>query len=127
MALYTILIISLCGGLGTLARYSLFILALQLMPSLFPWGTLFVNLLGSFAIGFVWQLSEFNLVASHLRTFIAVGFLGGFTTFSAFSFETCMLLKNSNFKLALLNITAQMCGGIALVFLGIMLAKLLFK
>lgn len=87
-----ILFIAAGGALGSVARYSMGRLVTQQMPHGFPWGTLAVNVLGSFLIGLC---VHFLPRDSHLKLLIVTGFLGGFTTFSAFSIESLTLLKSN--------------------------------
>jgi CrcB protein len=94
--------------------------------ALFPAGTLAVNLAGCFAIGLLATLFQERLAASgELRTFLLVGVLGGFTTFSAFGFETLALARAGNLALAAANVAASVGLGLAGVWLGVALARLL--
>ena len=115
------------GAIGTLARYSLSGLAQKLTAGTFPLGTLVVNLVGSFIIGLIWGLWEDSQIQSNTRTFIFVGVLGGFTTFSSFMLESLNLFRDGDTKMALLNILAQNILGIVLVFLGFIVARSLVK
>lgn len=90
----------------------------------FPYGTLFVNVLGSFIIGFIiFGLADRNLISSDLKLFLTVGFCGGFTTFSTFSYETLELLRDSEYLLSSLNIILSLI----LTLLGVYLAYILFR
>lgn len=111
------------GAIGTLARYSLSGLAQKLIVGTFPLGTLVVNMVGSFIIGFLWGLWEDSQIQSNTRTFIFVGVLGGFTTFSSFMLESLNLFRDGDTKMALLNILTHNILGIILVFLGFIAAK----
>ena len=91
-----LLSIALGGALGSVLRYLLSRGVYQVMGSTFPWGTLSVNLVGSLAIGFLWALFETVTIAPEMRTFILVGILGGFTTFSSFTIETFNLFREGN-------------------------------
>ena len=86
--------VALFGAIGSLFRFVL----IQAVPKIsylnFPIGTVTVNLIGSFFIGVVASLFERHVISNELRTFIVFGFLGGFTTFSAFTYEVFNLLKN---------------------------------
>ncbi len=118
-----LLFIALGGALGSLARYGASGLAQQKYNGVFPVGTLTVNLVGSFLIGLLWGLAENSTLNPNVRTFLFVGILGGFTTFSTFSLETLNLLRDGEFKLALVNVLLNNLVGIVLAFVGLMLAK----
>ena len=111
------------GGLGAASRYSLAVLAQRLTPDNFPFGTLAANLLGSFAIGFLWCSFEGSRLSNEWRLFIFTGFLGGFTTFSTFARETTQLFKVGEWKTALAYLTISNTLGIALVIAGYLLAS----
>lgn len=91
------------GGLGALLRYLLSGIIQKQSASLFPYGTLVVNLIGALLIGFLWELFQNITVSTNIRVFIFMGIIGAFTTFSTFSLETFNLLKdkaisNSTYK-----------------------------
>jgi len=90
----------------------------------FPFGTLFVNVVGCFIIGFfmIWT-TERTIVSPNLRILVTVGFLGGLTTFSSFGFETIQLLRAGNVVNAFLNMAANLGTGFLAVWLGIIAAK----
>ena len=115
------------GGLGSLARYLLSSSAYRFFGGAFPCGTLLVNLAGCFVIGLLWALSEKFVIASAVRVFLFVGFLGGFTTFSSFGLETFSLLRDGQLRLALWNILANNVLGLGLVFLGFAIVRFLFR
>ena len=91
--------------------------------TIFPWGTLLVNISGAFLIGLIWGAFEERGISPQIRTFIFIGFLGGFTTFSTFALETMNLFKEGAIKLAFVNILANNLLSIVLVFVGFFLAK----
>jgi CrcB protein len=111
------------GAIGTLLRYSLSGLTYKLFNGVFPWGTLFVNLAGSFVIGLLWGFFDIENLSSNIRNFIFIGVLGGFTTFSTFALENFSMFRDGQIKLALSNILASNIIGIALVFAGFLLSK----
>jgi CrcB protein len=111
------------GGLGSLARYGMSGFAQQRIHSIFPLGTLSVNLAGSLLIGLLWGLAENSTLSPNARTFLFVGLLGGFTTFSSYSIETLSLLRDGEVKLAFLNLFLNNILGIALAFGGLLLAR----
>jgi CrcB protein len=112
------------GALGSLARYWLGGLVQQVFNSSFPAGTFAVNMIGSFLFGVVWSLAEERLViSSETRTIILAGFMGAFTTFSTFMFETGAFLRDSQWLLAFGNIAAQVIVGLICLFLGLALGR----
>jgi fluoride exporter len=115
------------GGLvGSLGRYWLAGLAQRWNGAEFPVGTLTVNVVGSFLLGLVMVLSlERGLLSPGLRTFLAVGFCGGFTTMSTFSYETVALLRGGDGALALGNVALTTAACLAAVWLGDVVARLL--
>lgn len=123
-----ILFILTGGALGALMRYLVSNLFYALMGSLLPWGTLAVNVIGSFLIGFLFEAFQLLLVAHHnLRTFVFIGFLGAFTTFSTYSLETLNLLRNTQYRLALSNILLNNILCLLFVILGFVLSKRIFS
>lgn len=118
------LIVFLGAGFGGGFRYWLSSLIQEQFPPYFPFGTLAVNLIGSLILGLmIFGLDEKELIAPSLKLFIGIGFCGGFTTFSTFSFETFNLLKDAQFVMAGINILA----GVILTILGIYLAYLITR
>ena len=118
-----VILLAAGGALGTMLRYSLSGLTHKFMDSVFPWGTLFVNLAGSFAIGFLWGFFEAENLSSNIRNFIFIGILGGFTTFSTYALESLNLFRDGEIKLALSNILASNILSLLLVVAGFMLSK----
>jgi fluoride exporter len=116
----TCLLIALGGAIGTLGRYGLSTLALPISDSL-PWGTIIINVLGSFVIGFFGTLTltagRFPL-SEDLRLFVMVGVCGGFTTFSAFSLQTLDLLRDGAVIRAITNVLLSVLLSIAAVAIG---------
>ena len=123
--LQKLLFIFAAGGLGSLARYGLAGLVQWWAGLSFPWGTLAVNVLGCFLFGVVWILgAERQLFSAETRTILLVGFMGGFTTFSSFAFETGHMLREADWWLAAANIAAQNVLGILALFLGFAVGRL---
>jgi len=117
------IILVLAGGaIGTLARFLLSGFAQKYVSNGFPIGTLAVNLIGSFIIGILWGVFE-NQPANHVRAFLFVGVLGGFTTFSAYSIETLNLFRDGNIRFAILNFLLNNVLGILFASCGIALSK----
>lgn len=124
--LQKLLWLSLAGACGTISRYSLCELAHRLKPGPFPIGTFTVNILGSFLFGLIYVLAQKKLnLSPEARVILLVGFMGSFTTFSAFAFETASMLKSSQWMLALGNVLAQTVLGIAALAAGVMVARML--
>ncbi len=121
----TVLAIGTGGALGALSRYWMYNGVHALLGRNFPYGTLTVNVIGSLAIGFlyVWLFDRLN-VGSDWRAFLVVGFLGAFTTFSAFSIETLNLMQQGSFSKTLVNIFANVVICVAAAWLGVQGAKL---
>ncbi|BCR05886.1 putative fluoride ion transporter CrcB [Desulfuromonas versatilis] len=116
--------IGLFGALGCLGRYYLSGWAYALAGRGLPYGTLAVNLLGSFLLGLVMEGSlRSSLLGSELRMGITVGFMGGFTTFSTFSYETFRLLEEGSLLQAGANVLLNVLLCLAFAGLGIYLAR----
>jgi CrcB protein len=113
------LVVGLGSFLGGIARYALSGLVHRWAGAGFPWGTLVVNVAGCFLIGGALHLVEDRaMLAPETRLFVAVGLLGGFTTFSAFGWETFELMRRSQPTLAILNVAGNVLLGLAAVWLG---------
>jgi CrcB protein len=120
-----LLFLALAGSLGTLSRYGLSGLTQKLTGAGFPYGTLTVNVLGSLIIGFIMQVGlSTDIIPRTLRLAITLGFLGAFTTFSTFSYETVSYLEDGAWLLASMNILANLVLCIGATFLGMMIGRL---
>ena len=121
----TLAAIAVGGGCGSVARFLVAREMERWLGNFLPYGTLAVNVLGSLALGWVATVfldrPEINTA---LRLGVAVGFLGAFTTFSAFSFESVQLLMNGAFWRAALNVAANTVVCLAMCYLGMQLAPL---
>ena len=109
MPFTTCLVVALGGALGTVARYLIGLAASPISQSL-PWGTIGINIVGSFVIGFFGTLTLAGgrfPVSENVRLFVLVGFCGGFTTFSAFSLQTLDLLRGGATGRAVFNVVAS--------------------
>jgi len=116
------LAVALGSALGAVARYLCSAALIALMGEGFPWGTLAVNVLGSFLIGFYATLvaAAGGGRANPVRTqFVIAGFCGGFTTFSIFSLETLLLLERQDFQLAALNVSLSIVLWLLAVWAGV--------
>ena len=108
------------GGIGSLFRYWISLLAAFLFGTAFPYGTLIVNLLGCFVIGVVFSLAQHTgLITPVARLFIITGFLGGLTTFSSYAIETINLEQSAQAASALINILTNNVLGLIMVVLGL--------
>ncbi|MGL4859516.1 MAG: fluoride efflux transporter CrcB [Enterobacteriaceae bacterium] len=120
--LITLLAVALGGAAGSLGRYLLSAWCNRWLGNSFPYGTLMVNVLGCFIMGMVMALLlQQSLSAPWWRPLIAVGFLGGLTTFSAFSMETLLLFTQGEWPRALLNIVLNLLLSLLAVTLGYLL------
>jgi len=124
-----ILLIGIGGFIGSVLRYVLSGYLQQITKSVeFPYGTLAVNLIGCFIIGFLSQLADTRgLFAAESRAFVFIGVLGGFTTFSTFGNESMNLLRNSENVFALANVGAHIAFGLGAVWSGRTLAYLIWR
>jgi fluoride exporter len=118
--------LALAGAAGTLARYELGGLVQRLHGAEFPWGTLVVNGAGCLLFGLVWTLAEERLViGGDTRVVILIGFMGAFTTFSTFAFETGAMLRDAEWLHAAANVAAHNGLGLACFFAGVALGRVL--
>ena len=113
------------GALGAVLRFALSGMAYNVLGQEFPWGTLVVNLIGCFVIGFLSQLFESMTISANMRVLVLVGGLGAFTTFSTYALENMNLLRDGQLSLALVNIAVSTVVGILFVFLGVVIAEYL--
>jgi len=118
--------IAFAGLVGTLLRYWLSGLVARQYGETFPWGTLAVNLIGSFLAGAMYYLADERfLIPPSLRTIILIGLLGGFTTFSSYGLQTFTLLRDGEIGLATLNIAVSNVLGLFMVWAGYVVSKAL--
>lgn len=123
------LIVAAGGALGAVARYSVGVWAQRLFPAAqWPWATLSVNVLGGLLMGLLagWLAFRGEADSESLRLFAAVGVLGGFTTFSAFSLETAIMIERRQFALAGGYVAASVILSVAALFVGLMVARRAF-
>jgi CrcB protein len=118
-----LLLIGTGSFIGGVLRYSLSQFIQTKFLSAFPFGTLGVNILGCFAIGLVFGLSERTNMSPEMRLFLATGICGGFTTFSAFSNETFSLIRDGQLLYASAYISSSVLFGIFATFLGYSILK----
>jgi len=119
-----LILIAVFGAVGTLARYGIQAWLQVRSVGTFPYGTLLVNLSGCFLLGLIGQLTLNRLVISpDWRTAIAVGFFGGYTTFSSFGWETAKMLEDGKWLPATTYVAASVVVGLLLSIAGIRLAN----
>lgn len=120
-----LLLASAGGAIGAGARYLVNVGCLRCFGPAFPWGTVAVNVAGSFLMGIVVELIARRLGGSvEARTFLATGILGGFTTFSAFSLDVVGLVGHRDIALALAYVSASVVLSVAGLYLGLGLARM---
>lgn len=115
------------GAAGALARYLVSGWVQGASGGLFPVGTLAVNLSGSFLLGFLMQAMEALPVGANLRAMLTIGFLGAFTTFSTYSYETVMLVRDGDWSRAVLYAGGSLIIGLIAVVMGLAAASALLK
>lgn len=115
--------ICLAGAVGTGARYLVAVWAAQRFGSVFPYGTLIVNLAGCFALSALMHAATTLAWAPAVRSAIAIGFLGGLTTYSSFNYETTRLVEAGSYGAAAANAAATVLGAFAAGWLGLVCAK----
>lgn len=122
----TYLIVFFGGGIGAAARYWLSGFVYRFLDPVFPYGNLVVNVTGSFLIGILMALFEERFVVEPMiKIFMTIGVLGGFTTFSSFSYETVALLRSGELVFAGLNIILSVSLCLAGTYTGMLLGKLI--
>ena len=124
-----LLIVAAGGALGAVARYGVGIWAQRLFPAAqWPWATLTVNVVGGLLMGLLagWLAFRGGAHSESLRMFAAVGVLGGFTTFSAFSLEAALMIERRQLAMAGGYVAASVVLSIAALFIGLMVARRAF-
>jgi CrcB protein len=121
-----VLLVALGGSIGAVARYGLAGLVQRFTTPYFPFGTFVVNSVGCLVFGILAGVAEQRFaLGPQGRAFLLIGILGGFTTFSSFSFETFQLLRDAEFMRASLNGAGQVVVGLGAMWAGFVLARLL--
>ncbi len=122
--MYAFLLVAVGGALGSVARYALGGFVHRYTPSSFPYGTFVVNATGCLVFGVIAGLfEERTVIGPAARTFLLIGVLGGFTTFSSFTFETFGLLRDAEIGRALANAAGQVMIGLLALWAGYVLAR----
>lgn len=119
--------IALGGGFGAVTRYILAKNIQGLINHIYPLGTLFVNASGSFLIGFLFFFFENIILPGDIKSFLTIGFLGAYTTFSTYSLETINFFRDGEFKVGLINVFLNNFLCLAMVIAGMVTSRLLFK
>jgi CrcB protein len=120
-----LLFVAVGGALGAVARYGLSGWVQSVSGGTFPWGTLVVNVLGCFLLGFVFRVLQLSALSPAFRGAVTVGFLGAFTTFSTFGLETVGLLQDGRWARAAAYAGGSVAIGVAAVVAGLWLATAL--
>lgn len=119
-----VLLVAAGGAFGAIGRYLIGVGAVRVLGFGFPWGTLIVNVLGSLLMGILIEVISLRLSASNeVRTFLATGVLGSFTTFSAFSLDFAVLVERKEHMAALFYLSASVTFSILALFAGLSLAR----
>ena len=128
MELFRLMLLAGCGGfLGTCCRYLTNRLYLSYFNTTLPFATFTVNILGCFIVGLILGfLNKSGIVSPKLNAFLVVGFCGGFTTFSTFSFETFTLGLNGEFITSILYVVASIIAGLLAVWFAMLIISNLF-
>ncbi|MDP3369526.1 MAG: fluoride efflux transporter CrcB [Brevundimonas sp.] len=124
-----LLIVAAGGALGAVARYGVGVGAFRLFPAAtWPWATLTVNVVGGLLMGLLagWLAFRGGIHSESIRLFAAVGVLGGFTTFSAFSMEAALMIERRQLAMAGGYVAASAVLSIAALFIGLMVARRAF-
>lgn len=118
------IIIFLGGGLGSVCRYAVQVLTQERIVAYnFPWATFTVNIIGSFLIGLFYAISAKLNISDETRLFLTAGLCGGFTTFSTFSNDNLLLIRQGEWLLCFVYITLSLILGVAACFCGASLVK----
>lgn len=124
--MYNYTLVFIGGGIGAVLRYWLSGVVPRYLGSSFPYGILTVNIVGCFFIGFLMALlNERFLMDPSLRIFLTIGILGGFTTFSTFSYETFAMIHESEFLKAGLYVVLSVLLSLSATYVGSILGKIL--
>jgi CrcB protein len=124
---FKLVLVASGGALGALFRYAVSGLVLRLAGTGFPWGTLCANVVGCFLIGLLWVLAERAALSPEAGLFLLTGLLGAFTTFSTYSLESIILLRNGEVLRGLLNIAVSNGLGLVAVLAGFACAQWLVR
>ncbi|MEN8144343.1 MAG: fluoride efflux transporter CrcB [Gemmatimonadota bacterium] len=116
--------VALGGAIGAVLRYGVSGWIHAHGSASFPWGTLVVNVAGSFALGFAYHVLSNSTASVELRTFVTIGLLGAFTTFSTFSYEAVALLQDGDWGRGIVYVAGSVLLGLVGIVAGLGLAAL---
>ena len=122
-----LVLVCLGGAAGSGLRYLTAVASVRLYGDAFPWGTLAVNLVGCFLIGFINRIAAAPLISEDMRLLLSTGVMGGLTTYSAFSYESVRLFQLGNWRGAVFNVTLTTLASLALCVLGMLSAARLTR
>ncbi len=111
-----LLLVFFGGGIGSVVRY---MVSFLLNGRIWPWGTLTVNIVGSFLIGILGAIASRGVISEEMRVFLIVGLCGGFTTFSTFSNECIMMIRNGDIGCAAIYMVVSVLVGLGATWVGI--------
>ena len=116
-------LIASAGALGATSRYGVGLWVTKVCGSRLPYGTLTVNVVGSLLLGFIIYVAGAQMISRDLRIFLTTGFMGAFTTYSTFSYETVELFQDGQMGLAAMNVALNLVLGLGAAVLGIYIAR----
>lgn len=120
------IMIAIGAVFGGILRYWSTNIIQKHLPLIFPFGTLFVNFLGSLILGFViFYFDEKELISNHIKILLTIGFCGSFTTFSTFSYETVVLIRDSEILFGLLNVLLNISFSVAAIISSYFITKII--
>ncbi|WP_045220139.1 fluoride efflux transporter CrcB [Desulfonatronum thioautotrophicum] len=122
--MYELLLFCLAAALGAMARYGLSAFIYGLLGRNFPWGTAVVNIMGCFLFGLTWMLTDGIEMSAQVRVILLIGFMGSFSTFSTYIFESHLLLQQGKRFYVLLNVFGQTLIGLGALYCGFLLGRL---
>lgn len=122
--MFRLAVVAIGGALGAVARYGVSLLVARFWTADFPLGTFLINVSGSFILGFFATFAAERTALDPLwRLLVATGFVGAYTTFSTFEYETQRLTETGATSIAIANVVASVVAGFAAVQLGVVLAR----
>ena len=127
-----LLLIGIAGGLGAVSRFGVGLLVIRFLPEEhFPWATFVVNMLGCLLFGLIFAAIEVSThwdpdTKARIRMVLLTGFMGAFTTYSTYAFQSAMLLEQAKWMPAILNMVGHTGAGVFLIFAGLWSGKHLF-